>query len=90
MLNRNFETSDIRDRMVLLGSSAMGLNDLHQTVLDPHLPGVEVNAVLIDNILNNDLIVLPTWAGGLKALACIVSGLLMAGCSTDLPGRQGC
>ncbi len=79
VLNRNFETSDIRDRMVLLGSSAMGLNDLHQTVLDPHLPGVEVNAVLIDNILNNDLIVLPTWAGGLKALACIVSGLLMAG-----------
>jgi adenylate cyclase len=79
ILNREFEKSDIQGRLVFLGSSAMGLNDLHQTVFDSHLPGVEVNAVLIDNMLNNDLIVLPTWAGWLKALACMVSGLLMAG-----------
>jgi adenylate cyclase len=79
ILNREFDKSDIQDRMVFLGSSAMGLNDLHQTVFDPHLPGVEINAVLMDNILNNDLIILPLWAGWLKAVVCMVSGLFMTG-----------
>lgn len=79
ILNRDFDKSDLKDRIVFLGSSAMGLNDLHQTLFDPHMPGVEVNAVLTDNILNNDLMILPSWAGWLKAAACMICGLFMAG-----------
>jgi adenylate cyclase len=79
ILNRQFEQSDLQDRIVLVGSSAMGLNDIHQTVLDPHFPGVEISAVLVDNILKNNLIIAPAWAGVLKGVACILTGLFMGG-----------
>lgn len=79
ILNRQFEKSDLRDRIVLVGSSAMGLNDIHQTVLDPHFPGVEISAVVVDNILKNNLIILPAWAGVLKGVACMLTGLFMGG-----------
>lgn len=77
ILNQRFKNSDIKDRIVLIGSSAMGLNDIHHTVFDPHFPGVEISAVLIDNILNNDLIILPVWGNMLKGIACMLTGLFM-------------
>ncbi len=77
VLNRRFENSDIEDRIVLIGSSAMGLNDIHHTVFDPHFPGVEISAVLIDNILNHNLIILPEWSKLLRGSACMLTGLFM-------------
>ncbi|MCF8092822.1 MAG: HD domain-containing protein, partial [Desulfotignum sp.] len=77
VLNRQFEKSDIQDRIILLGSSAVGLNDIHHTVFDPHFPGIEISAVLVDNILNNALIILPAWSPALKMSMCIFTGLFM-------------
>ncbi|MCG8615593.1 MAG: CHASE2 domain-containing protein [Desulfobacterales bacterium] len=77
ILNRNFDPSKIRGRTVLVGSSAVGLNDIHPTVFDPHFPGIEVSAVLLDNMANNRLIRRPGWAKAAVAAGCLLLGSLL-------------
>ncbi len=44
----------VRDRFVIIGTSAAGLLDLRSTPFAPVCPGVEVNATIIDNLLAAD------------------------------------
>ncbi|MBL8756476.1 MAG: adenylate/guanylate cyclase domain-containing protein [Planctomycetes bacterium] len=46
-----------RDAIVLVGVHAEGLEDAHPTPLDPHLPGVELHATALDNLLAGDVLV---------------------------------
>ncbi len=86
ILNQNFSRSDIQDKIVLVGSSAVGLNDIHPMVFDPHFPGIEISAVLLDNMNNNTFIVKPTWGPISLALACLAFGLFMGGLFLKNPG----
>jgi len=55
----NFNAKDIDGRFILIGSSDMGLNDLVPTLYDSAMPGVEIHATTIDNILNSDFFFTP-------------------------------
>ncbi|HCY85867.1 MAG TPA: hypothetical protein DHV36_12095 [Desulfobacteraceae bacterium] len=77
ILNRNFDPAKIRGRTILVGSSAVGLNDIHPTVFDPHFPGIEVSAVLLDNMASNRLIRRPDWAKTAVAVGCLLLGFLL-------------
>ncbi len=46
----------LKDRYILFGFSAPGLFDLRPTPVDAISSGVEINATLLDNLLNNDFI----------------------------------
>ncbi len=50
---------DIRDKVILIGTSAKGLVDLRATPMDNSMPGVEVHANIIDNLINKDYIYPP-------------------------------
>jgi adenylate cyclase len=50
--NRNF----FKDKYVIIGSSASGLGDLKATPVSNLLPGVEVQATVLNTILNRDYI----------------------------------
>jgi adenylate cyclase len=45
-----------KDKIVLIGTSATGLGDLKATPVNSLMPGVEVHATALDNILNEDFI----------------------------------
>lgn len=47
-------TDEINDKYVLIGSSAKGLQDLRTTPFSNAIPGVEINATVIDNLINGD------------------------------------
>ena len=49
-------------KVVVIGSSAQGLQEGVQTPLDPAFPAVEVQATAIDNLLANDWFYRPRWA----------------------------
>ena len=49
----------LRGKIVLLGTSAVGLKDNYMIADGRILPGVTMHATLIDNILNDHLIVAP-------------------------------
>ncbi|RME63926.1 MAG: CHASE2 domain-containing protein, partial [Nitrospirae bacterium] len=53
---------DLKDRIVLVGVTELGLADLRPTPVDATLPGVALHATFISNFLKGDFIVRPTWA----------------------------
>ena len=55
VLAGDFDPGRIAGRIVLVGSSAAGLNDLKATPIAPDMPGVEIHAQLIEQILQQDL-----------------------------------
>ncbi|MEN8147686.1 MAG: adenylate/guanylate cyclase domain-containing protein [Campylobacterota bacterium] len=59
ILSKNFNSEDVAGKFVLLGTSAVGLADLRATPFDTVMPGVEVHANVIDNLLHQDFIALP-------------------------------
>ncbi len=60
-----FDPQDIKNAIVLVGTSASGLLDIRATPLDNVYPGVEVHATVIDNLLTEDFISKPAWVEGL-------------------------
>jgi len=51
-----FDKKDIEGKFVLIGTSAMGLSDLRAMTYDNAIPGVEIHANVIDNILTGDFV----------------------------------
>ncbi len=61
--------------IVLIGTSAAGvINDQRATPLSPAVPGVEIHAQLIDDILEGDFLTRPDWAVGAEILFALVVG----------------
>jgi adenylate cyclase len=65
-----------KDKIVLVGATAMGTHDLRATPLSPVYPGVEVHASAIDNILRQDFMTKPKWTRIYDLLAIIVLGVI--------------
>lgn len=63
---------ELEDKIVLFGTSAVGLFDLRATPYDNIFPGVEVHANIIDNIFEGDFIQKPSWADGANLLLIIL------------------
>ena len=59
ILNNNFDVKDIAGKFVLIGTSAIALADLRAIPLDNVIPGVEVQANVLDNILQGDFLYEP-------------------------------
>ena len=53
----NFSKEFFKDKYVLIGASAQGLFDLVKTPLGTTIPGVEVHANVIENILDQSYLV---------------------------------
>ena len=58
--NSNFNQKDIQNNIIIIGTSAVGLLDLRSTPFSNAYPGVEVHANVIDNIINQDFIQVPS------------------------------
>ena len=65
------------DKIVLVGTTAMGTQDLQPTPLSPQYPGVEIHATVIDNILTQRLLTNPQWSRISDLLAIIILGALI-------------
>ncbi len=65
---------DLKGAIVFVGTSAPGLLDLRATPLAAAVPGVEVHAQIIEQILSGDLLERPIWADALELTALLVLG----------------
>ncbi|MFM7083804.1 MAG: CHASE2 domain-containing protein [Hyphomicrobium sp.] len=64
LLSDHFDRNDIEGRHILIGSSATGLSDLHATPLSSSVPGVEIHAEALEQMLSGDYLIRPGWAKG--------------------------
>src|SRR5690606_21322521 len=69
----------IAGRLVLIGTSAVGLYDLRPTPLDLQMPGVEIHAQIIENVLAGDQLIRPGYMLSAELVATIAFALLMIG-----------
>ncbi|HPF78625.1 MAG TPA: adenylate/guanylate cyclase domain-containing protein, partial [Alphaproteobacteria bacterium] len=67
----------IKDKIVFIGTSTEGLKDIRSTPLTPFVPGVEVHANVVEQILQGDFLKRPAFIDGLEAWIILVSGLLI-------------
>ncbi|MGA1845190.1 MAG: CHASE2 domain-containing protein [bacterium] len=59
---------EFRDKIVFIGASAAGVEDLKHTPLSPRTPGVFLHATLASNVLMNDFLIPPTTGMTLSAI----------------------
>ena len=76
ILAGEFAKGSFEGKVVLVGATATGLSDIRTGPTDTFLPGVEVHATVIDNILKQDFLSRPRWSGIYDLLAIIILGLL--------------
>ncbi|MBL8372358.1 MAG: adenylate/guanylate cyclase domain-containing protein [Burkholderiaceae bacterium] len=69
---------NLKNRIVLVGTTAPGLLDLRVTPISEAYPGVETHANLISGMLDGKILVKPDYALGFEVVALIVSGLVLA------------
>jgi adenylate cyclase len=68
----------LKDKIMLLGTTAPGLVDLRVTPVGEAYPGVEVHANLISALLDDRVFIKPDYALGYEVLVLALSGLLLA------------
>ncbi len=77
VLNGTADPQRLAGKLAFLGTSAIGLLDIKATPLDAALPGVEVHAQLLQNILDKNYLARPNWAIGAEIVAMVLVGLLL-------------
>ncbi len=65
----------LRGKLVLIGTSAIGLLDLKTTPVDAAIPGVEVHAQILESVLTKSLLVHPNYAIGAELSIAVLIGL---------------
>jgi adenylate cyclase len=75
VLSGNVPSDRMRSRLVLIGTSAIGLLDLKTTPVEAAMPGVEVHAQILESVLGKSLLVYPNYAIGAELIAAVLCGL---------------
>jgi adenylate cyclase len=77
VLDGSVAREKIANKLVLIGTSAVGLYDIKTTPVDPAVPGVEVHAQVLESALTGGLLSQPDYGVGIELSTAIVLGLLV-------------
>ena len=75
----------IRGRLVLVGTSAIGLLDTKTTPVEPAMAGVEVHAQIFESVLTKSLLTYPYYAIGAELFVAVIFGLAIIIAAPMLP-----
>jgi adenylate cyclase len=77
VLNGSLPAGVLKDKIVIVGATAVGIYDLRVTPFSGTFPGVEVQATVMDNILRGDFIRTPAHALLLMLLILVLLAILL-------------
>ncbi|HYM73997.1 MAG TPA: adenylate/guanylate cyclase domain-containing protein [Stellaceae bacterium] len=78
VLSGKFDPGLVKDHIILIGTSAAGVvNDRQATPVATGVPGVEVHAQLLEQILEGVYLARPDWATGAEILFAMVASILL-------------
>ncbi|MBW2311877.1 MAG: CHASE2 domain-containing protein [Deltaproteobacteria bacterium] len=78
ILNKVIPNRALKNKIVIVGATAIGLCDIRVTPFSTNFPAPEIHANIVDNILSKDFIREPPWSAAWDIMAMIVLGLLLA------------
>jgi adenylate cyclase len=67
----------IAGHLVIVGTSAVGLEDFRATPMADFMPGVEIHAQIIENILTQQFLYRPAYAIGMELVLTFAAGLFI-------------
>ncbi len=78
ILHDDVPREQLKDKIVLVGATAVGIFDLRVTPFSNVFPGLEIHANIVDNLLAGDYLYQSAWIIALvDMLAILVSGLIL-------------
>lgn len=77
VLDNTVPPGKINGKLVLIGTSAAGLNDIKTTPVSSTMPGVEIHAQVLESVLSGAVISQPNYALGVELLAAMIIGILV-------------
>jgi adenylate cyclase len=78
VLGKRLPAGSLKDKIVLVGTTAPGLLDLRVTPVGQTYPGVETHANVISGLLDGKIFVKPDYAVGYEVVLLLVAGLTLA------------
>jgi adenylate cyclase len=79
----------IEGRIILIGTSATGLFDIRKTSLGFSLPGVEIHAQALEQIINGQFLRRHDWTRGIELLAMVLAVLSISAMTLYSGARVG-
>ncbi len=77
VLDGSLTVDQVKDKIVLIGTSAEGLKDIRSTPLDLFIPGVEVHLNVIEQVLTGDYLQRPALLAGVELVFMVAIGLMI-------------
>jgi len=77
VLNKKIPANILKNKIVLVGTTAAGLLDLRATPVQGAYPGVEIHANVIAGILDNNIKKRPAYTLGAEFILLLLAGLLL-------------
>ena len=89
VLERTVNPESLRDKVVLVGIMGLGVLDYKTTPLGEFVPGVEIHAQVIENLLNGVSLSRPVIAPRIEAAALLLCGFILIVFVPRLSALQG-
>jgi adenylate cyclase len=77
VLEKTVAPDMIAGKLVLIGTSAVGLNDIKTTPVSQTMPGVEIHAQILESALTGDVISQPIYGLAVEFVTALLFGLLV-------------
>ncbi len=77
VLHNKIPAGKFEGKIVFVGTSATGLGDLKATAIQSVYPGVEIQATIVDGILNNYFSYKPAWSLGAEIFITFALGIIL-------------
>ncbi|MCG8336117.1 MAG: adenylate/guanylate cyclase domain-containing protein [Proteobacteria bacterium] len=77
VINHNIPKEKLKDKIVILGATEVGVFDLRNTPVSAAYPGVEVHATIVENMISGDYFYRSDFVYFLTALLILVFGFVM-------------
>jgi len=77
ILSGNVPDNKLKNKIVLIGATAIGIYDLRVTPFGSVFPGLEIHANIADSILAEDFLHKPEWSAIFDVLAILLAGIFL-------------
>jgi adenylate cyclase len=84
VLDGTVPVDKIAKKLILIGTSAVGLNDIKTTPAASAMPGVEIHAQVLESALTGAVVQQPDYGPAFEFIAAIVMGLLVIALAPNL------
>jgi len=88
LLDGKIDVGSLAHQLILIGSSALALSDVHNTPLASSMAGSEIHAQVLENLRDQEWLMRPSWAARAELALFVLLGLALIAATPRLkPGR---